>query len=247
MNHYDNKFYNFQKSGSYVSAQEIFPLLFKYITPKSAIDIGCGVGTWLRVLETDFKVKDILGIDGEYAVPDLLIEKGKFKAYDLKSKYQSQNKYDLAISVEVGEHLPDSSADNLVQSLTSAADIVLFSAALPGQTGTYHINEQFPEYWAEKFKKIGFEPIDFIRKMIWNNEKVEWWYRQNILLFVRSENIPSLPPEMRIFYEKTDPSFLTRIHPGCVSYLHQEIKKRDSFVGLLKHKLYPLKKKMGGK
>jgi SAM-dependent methyltransferase len=247
MTHYTNSFYNFQKSGSYISAQQVFPVLFRYVKPRSAIDIGCGVGPWLKALESDFGITDVQGVDGDYAIPDLLIAKSKFVAYDLKSEYKAPRKFDLAISVEVGEHLPDSSADNLVGSLTGAADMVLFSAALPGQTGTYHINEQFPEYWAKKFKAKGFVPIDFIRKEIWNNEQVEWWYRQNILLFVKENVVASLPEELQGKLQQTDPEFLTRIHPGCVNYLHSELSKRSSVSDFIKYKLYPLKKKLGGK
>ena len=243
MNYYDNKFYALRKSRSYRSDQQIFPLLFDLIKPKSAIDIGCGIGTWLQVLESEYSVKDILGVDGEYAKSGLIIDEKKFISYDLKNYFKSPKKYDLAISVEVGEHLPHSSADNFVASLTDAADIVLFSAALPGQTGTYHINEQFPEYWAEKFIKRGFLPIDLFRKKIWHNDTIEWWYRQNILLFVKESMIPNLPEEIKHKLDKTDPEFLTRIHPGCINYLHDELNKRKTLLGFIRCKLYFLKKK----
>ena len=148
--YYNSSFYDDQQLGSYNAAKEIFPVLFEYIKPASVLDIGCGVGTWLSVLQKDYQISDILGVDGDYVNRDkLYIPPDKFQSHDLKTYFRVPKKFDLAISVEVGEHLPDSSADAFVKSLTDAADVVLFSAALKGQGGTFHINEQYPEYWAD--------------------------------------------------------------------------------------------------
>jgi hypothetical protein len=89
------------------------------------------------------------------------------------------------VSLEVAEHLPESSADTFIESLVAHGDVILFSAAVPGQGGQHHINEQWPEYWQQKFAKHGFYFHDTIRPLIWNNEKVNWWYRQNIFIINR--------------------------------------------------------------
>lgn len=242
MNHYDKKFYNDQFSGSYESAKKILPLLFQYYKPNSIIDLGCGVGTWLKAANTEFGVKDILGVDGDYVNrQDLMIDADNFKSYDLTKKYTANKKYDMAISVEVGEHLPENSADNLVDSLTTASDVILFSAALVNQSGTYHINEQYPEYWAAKFIARGYTTIDYIRKHIWNDDSIDWWYRQNLLLFVKNETLETLHPALKQLAMKTDAQFLTRIHPKYFNAVYNKYKWLQTFNGFLRHKLYPIK------
>jgi hypothetical protein len=85
-------------------------------------------------------------------------------------------KYDLAICLEVAEHLPVSSAGTLVDSITRASDLILFSAAIPLQTGTHHINEQWQDYWAALFDQRGFVASDIVRPAIWGRPDVRWWY-----------------------------------------------------------------------
>jgi hypothetical protein len=62
------------------------------------------------------------------------------------------------------------------------APVVLFSAAIPGQGGYGHVNEQWPGYWARMFDECGYGVSDALRWAIWNDERVEPWYRQNLLL-----------------------------------------------------------------
>ncbi len=111
----------------------------------------------------------------------------EFIPKDLTKPLKLKEKFDLAISLEVAEHLPEKSAEIFIDSLTGLSDIILFSAAIPYQRGTNHINEQFPEYWIDKFKKRNYLVIDCIRKKIWNNPKVYFFYSQNILLFIKKE------------------------------------------------------------
>jgi SAM-dependent methyltransferase len=241
---YNKDFYEDQQDGSLLSAREVWPVVFKYIQPASVIDIGCGVGTWLKALG-ERGLTDYLGVDGDYVQPEkLLIEKGKFAAHDLTRFYQASRKYDLAISLEVGEHLPEDKADELVKTLTQASDIVLFSAALPGQTGTYHINEQWPEYWAAKFSTQGYTAVDFIRKEIWTNTRIPIWYRQNMIMYIRTELL-QLPayPHLRAIADRTDATFLTRIHPELFLYYKNKMDALSTFEGFARFKLAPLKKK----
>ena len=99
----------------------------------------------------------------------------------------------LAQSFEVAEHLDQQYALNFVKLLTSCADIVLFSAAIPYQGGVCHINEREPGYWAELFRQCGYECFDCLRPRIWSEESVLWWYRQNLLVFVHKDKVSSLP------------------------------------------------------
>jgi hypothetical protein len=83
------------------------------------------------------------------------------------------------------EHLPATAAEEFVRSLARHGDAILFSAAIPHQGGAGHVNEQWPDYWAELFRRAGFAVYDWLRPRVWGNEQVAWWHAQNSLLFVR--------------------------------------------------------------
>jgi SAM-dependent methyltransferase len=172
--------------------REVVPMVMDLVKPNSVLDVGCGIGTWLKAFE-EKGIDDCLGIDGDYVDRSLFrIPEEKFQTVDLRNGWALKRKFDLAISLEVAEHLPESSADLFVESLINHGTTILFSAAIPGQGGQNHLNEQWPEYWQEKFLKHGFYFHDTIRPLIWNNSKVDWWYKQNVFL-VKREKPSSLP------------------------------------------------------
>jgi hypothetical protein len=143
----------------------------------------------------------------------LNIPKENFREVELDKDIEVDKKYDMAISLEVAEHLPEKSAKSFVHALTRASDIILFSAAVPLQGGTNHINEQWPNYWWSLFKEHGFVAIDFLRKQIWDEEKVAFWYRQNIILYVKKEILSTI---------KIGPSDICRDKPP-ISIIHPEL------------------------
>jgi hypothetical protein len=210
---YNTNFYNKQWEGSLNSAKIILPLVLK-ILPKtnSAVDFGCGRGTWLSVLK-DLGVKDIKGYDGAWVDKEsLLIPKESFEAVELDKKIPLNRKYDFAMSVEVAEHLPEQSAKIFVETLTRSSDIVLFSAAIPFQGGMNHINEQWQYYWYTLFNEFGYIGIDYIRNMVWNDTKIELYYGQNILLYIKKEMLKEI--NISEEYYKTSENQLNIVHPG---------------------------------
>ena len=171
------------------SATQVVPLIMKLTRPSSVLDVGCGIGTWLKVF-SDNGINDLMGIDGDYVDRDLLfkyIEAKNFLPKNLSKPFDLGRKFDLAISLEVAEHLPESSADSFVASLAAHSDTIIFSSAIPGQDGQNHLNEQWPVYWQKKFSELGYQFYDVIRPWIWYNEKVQWWYRQNMFLATKKE------------------------------------------------------------
>jgi len=189
MHSYSPEFFDSIRAGSLCSAREIVPLVLRYVQPQSVIDVGCGIGTWLSVFK-EHGVKKIYGVDGPWVDKgSLLIPEGCFQALNLEEPLLLEIKVDLAISLEVAEHLPARCAENFIDSLVRLAPIVLFSAAIPFQGGTHHLNEQWPEYWAHLFTERGYAVIDCLRPKIWNNNYVEFWYRQNLLFFVKSDEL----------------------------------------------------------
>jgi len=180
---YRDGFFDLHEQGARESARVIVPILLNIVKPTSVIDLGCGRGTWLRVFQEN-GVKAIRGFDGHYIDQSkLLIDPRDFSPVDLRKPFEIDGQYDLAVCLEVAEHIPSRYSRALIRALTVAAPVVLFSAAIPGQSGIDHVNEQWPSYWRELFAERGFRMLDPIRRYILQDARVEWWYRQNIVLF----------------------------------------------------------------
>jgi SAM-dependent methyltransferase len=175
------------------SARIVVPHVFSILRPKSVIDVGCGTGAWLAEFRTN-GVERTLGLDGDHIDPaQLLIPTDMFMPVDLSDPLQLQEKFELAICLEVAEHLPKRCSATLVRSLVGLSPVILFSAAIPLQGGTHHVNEQWPDYWHLRFAQYNYRPLDLIRKRIWKNSEVEFWYRQNIFFYVREDLVTSNP------------------------------------------------------
>ena len=209
---YTKDFYDALREGAERSAKEIIPLVLELIQPKSVIDVGCGLGTWLSVFK-EYGVVDVLGVDGDYVDKTRLdISEQQFLSFDLRNPFEIDRQFDLVVSLEVAEHLASECAETFVNSLTRLGPVILFSAAIPFQGGTDHVNEQWPDYWVKYFKDRGYVAIDSIRRNIWQNDKVEFWYVQNILMFIRQDYLESNFLLGREF-EKTSRFQLSIVHP----------------------------------
>ena len=188
---YTPKFYR-DLAATGTAAREILPLLIEMLRPTSILDVGCGAGHWLAVA-AELGVRDILGVDGDWVLKtQLVLPRDKLLVHDLSQPLSLGRTFDLAISLEVGEHLPAARARSFVEMLCSVSNNVVFSAAIPGQGGRHHVNEQWPAYWARLFSQFGFECYDVLRPRIWNNSRVLWYYAQNCLIFVRAGTVNNL-------------------------------------------------------
>ncbi|MDR1455123.1 MAG: class I SAM-dependent methyltransferase [Tannerella sp.] len=184
---YDTRFYRDNRADRKIESVNIVLSEAMKVLPeiRSAIDFGCGVGTWLAGLQS-CGVKEIRGLDGAWVKKELLvIPEECFTETDFDGEIQLDRKYDLAVSIEVAEHIWAKSAKNFIRTLTSASDMVLFSAAIPFQGGDNHVNEQWPAYWNSLFNENGFIAVDCLRRRLWNRMDVLEFHRQNIMLFVR--------------------------------------------------------------
>jgi SAM-dependent methyltransferase len=191
---YDDQFHEEHLAGSLASAAAVLPILFEFYRPKSVIDIGCGLGTWLKVAR-DLGVHDILGFDGDtFDRSKLLIDPANFRAVDLAERFTLNRRFDLAISLESAEHLPHARSESFVADLVSLSDVILFSAAAPYQGGTDHINEQWLEFWAILFRRFGYVACDVLRPRVWGLPEVEFWYKQNLMIFCKADLAPALFP-----------------------------------------------------
>jgi len=163
--------------------------------PESLVDVGCGTGTWLRAA-IDSGISDVIGIDGVEIPRDrLLFPSDKFHCRDLCAPVDLGRRFELAICLEVAEHLDQDAGRILIRTLTKHADVILFSAACPGQSGQHHVNCQWPEYWQALFNSEGYACDDSPRWTIWDDSLIEVWYRQNIFIARRD---PGAGKEPRI-------------------------------------------------
>lgn len=181
---HDPELYEQMGPGSVRSAEVIVPLVVELLSPSSVVDFGCGTGGWLSVFER--LGASVFGLEGGSPEPSQLrIDPSIVQRADLERPVDLGRMFDLAVTVEVAEHLRAACADTFVESLARHADAVLFSAAVPGQGGVHHLNEQWPPYWAERFATHGLECFDVLRARIWEDDRVTYWYRQNIMIYAR--------------------------------------------------------------
>jgi SAM-dependent methyltransferase len=210
---YSSKFYAIQQAGSFASADIVVPHVLSLFRVSSVLDVGCGVGGWLQVFERH-GITDYFGVDGDYIPLEMLkIPAEKFRPMNIANHMNFRRSFDLACSLEVAEHLPAECAEQFVEGLVKAAPVVLFSAAIPCQGGTAHLNEQWPTYWAALFARHGYVAVDCIRPWIYGNQHIDWWYRQNILIFCQGDKCP------KGYQPTTNDYDLNRVDPGMIEHL----------------------------
>ncbi len=184
---YSAEFFHIVTDTGRASAAQVVPLVVAWLAPRSVVDVGCGEGAWLE--EFAAAGCEVVGIDGADVDPQrLLVPREAFLVTDLEQPLGdllAGRQFDLAVSLEVAEHLAPQRADSFVDDLVALSNRVLFSAAVPGQGGYGHRNEQPHDYWISRFEDRGFAVSTALRRQVANNAGVASWYRANLMLFVR--------------------------------------------------------------
>lgn len=189
---YNDTFFDYINQSAHASAHTLIAKLFPMLRPQSVLDLGSGRGVWLAEWQRA-GATDVLGVDGDYVDQSrLAVDQNSFLAADLTSPVETGRRFDLAQSLEVGEHLPFSAAQTLVDSLTTASDRVLFSAAVKGQGGEFHVNEQPLAFWQALFEAKGYRPYDCLRPHLKNDKTAAPWYRYNTVLYVNDAGLEGL-------------------------------------------------------
>jgi hypothetical protein len=194
---YSRKFFENIRGGSSASAEAAVPIILEIHPARSVVDVGCGIGTWLKSF-MDLGVQRAVGLDGDYVDRgQLLIPPSCFvdcnldapiDIAELNRKVGNPERFDLAISLEVGEHLPVARAASLVSDLCSLSDVVLFGAAIPFQGWQRaHVNEQWQSYWAKRFAENGYDAFDALRPRTWSLPEISYFYKQNSIFYVKRE------------------------------------------------------------
>lgn len=184
--HYGGTFHRTRDADTGAAAARILGLLTEVVSARSVCDVGCGVGTWLRVAR-ELGAEELAGFEGTWLDrAALVVEPELVECRDLEKPLPAARRFDLAICLEVAEHLLPGRAAGLVADLAGLSDVVLFSAAIPHQGGTGHRNERWQSHWAGLFAEHGYEVFDPIRPAIWSNPNIPFWYRQNVLVYARA-------------------------------------------------------------
>jgi SAM-dependent methyltransferase len=219
-----------ERESNRASARKILGILLQFARPGSVLDVGCGLGTWLATAR-ELGVHDVRGVDGDWVDDAMLdVEPAVVCRCDLEQGVSLDRRFDLVISLEVAEHLDARAADSFVASLVRHGDMVLFSAAIPSQGGHHHVNEQFPEYWAERFARHGYRPLDIIRPRIWSDRSVLGWLRQNILVYVNERALERYPA---LRDEASPPRMLSVVLPELYMARASEAKEYEKLQAVL--------------
>ena len=233
---YDERFFDYVDQGAVRSAAGLISHMYPLVSPTSVLDVGCGRGGWLRAWR-DAGCGMVQGIDGDYVDRQRLhIAPEDFRIVDLAEGFDLGRKFDLVQCLEVAEHVPKERAETLIDSIVRHGDLVLFSAAQPGQGGTQHVNEQPLEYWRDIFGARGYRAHDCIRPLLRDDVRIEPWYRYNTILYANSAGLERLPvgcrdtevPERALFRDIVP--LLWRVR--CAIFRRMPVEVVDEFARL---------------
>jgi len=189
-------------------ARVVLACLFATHKPQSILDVGCGPGTWLAAA-LEMGITDLIGLEGVDITSEMRFVPDQYiRLQDLTTDWNVARRFDIALCLEVAEHLDACHSDELITKLTAHANTVVFAAAIPGQPGYHHVNCQWPAYWQARFNACGFACYDTFRWQIWQDTRIEPWYRQNLF-------IATAEPSKASHEERIRPV----IHPDMLRYL----------------------------
>jgi SAM-dependent methyltransferase len=187
---YTRDYYFRNTEGPSVQAAPAFTeLLGHEFRPKRVIDVGCGTGALLEALAR--AGCECVGL--EYAAAGLAMCRARgldVRRFDLERDAWAggASPFDVAISLEVAEHLPGHAADRYVDLLVRLAPVIVFSAATVGQGGADHVNEQPHGYWIARFEARGCRyEAEVSRRWRCRLERaaVATYYSANLMIFRR--------------------------------------------------------------
>lgn len=155
MENYSKEYYKSINKDESAQAKALGEILIKLYRPNSVVDIGCGTGLYL----SQFKcIQYGFDISPDAFDPEVIqVERGLVDIRDLTQPMNVNIKSDLAICLEVVEHIGSENADILIENISKWSDTIVMTAAPPGQAGLNHVNCQPMSYWEEKMAKYGFK------------------------------------------------------------------------------------------
>lgn len=176
------------REGAKQSAAAVLPIVLDHLgTPEAMLDVGTGEGWWCEAAAK-------LGVEHAWGLDVEPLTEGRGAYWNAEERVplptlNDGDRWPLSLCLEVAEHVTPAGGAFLLAELCRVSEVILWSAAIPGQGGDGHINEQWPCYWAEGFNSLGWVMLDPFRDKLWGCADVEPWYRQNLLLCVPQETV----------------------------------------------------------
>lgn len=215
---YSEAFYRDRDAMTRHAAETVLDFVFALEKPAGVVDVGCGTGTWLAAARR-LGATDCVGVEGTWLDPaQANTDSMTLHQQDLEAPIALDQAFDLAISLEVAEHLTPARGPGFVAELCGLAPMVLFSAAVPGQGGKHHVNERWQSYWADLFEGEGYTPVDIVRPAVWADDAVPYWYCQNTLLYLSEAKRTQLSDRL----DTRPPRILDLVHPRQFAFKHRD-------------------------
>jgi SAM-dependent methyltransferase len=181
--------------------EKLAEAVYYHVRPASVVDVGCGTGSLLASLAS--KGVFVRGLEGSRHAIAMSPLSERIVRCNLERGVPHLGRFDLCLCIEVAEHLPARCGPALVKGLAAMTDLVVFSAATPGQKGAHHINLRPHSYWINEFAVRGFAFSDLTRKLkdaIADVDSPAWYIHENLMVFsrqaVRSAGIASFVKEV---------------------------------------------------
>ncbi|HNX37492.1 MAG TPA: methyltransferase domain-containing protein [Candidatus Cloacimonadota bacterium] len=155
-------------------------IIKRYNSVRQAVDIGCGNGKYTMALIGAGII--CTGYDGSPLTPE--ITRRVCKTLDFSDPVDI-GKFDLVLSLEVGEHIPRKYEQVFLDNLVRAAnEIIIMSWAVEGQPGIGHFNCRDNDYIiAEMFARgfdLDYESTDHLRE-----QSSLPWFKNTLMVFTR--------------------------------------------------------------
>jgi len=208
LSRYTQNFYESVSARADLASKAIFSIFGDLFEVASIKDIGCGNGTWLRESLNNNSIRSRIGYDLSSAIESSIPFNNEdiiFRETDLELKNCDFDFTELTLCLEVAEHLTSESAIRLVERICDKSNFVIFSAATPGQGGFNHINEREFKYWISLFNSRGYIAFDIFREKIQSQTRIPTFYRNNIFLFIKTQEFNRLKEVNFIKFSKLVP------------------------------------------
>lgn len=168
-NLYNKEYYQHYRTASgeisYQDSEEIKAFIGHIATqikekyrPKTVLDAGCAMGLLVAALR-DLGV-EAYGVDlSEYAISRVREDIRPYCAVGSLADPLPDSlprRYDLVVSIEVLEHMPEEDGKKSIANLCTMSDQILFSSVPDDTTDPTHINLHETPYWCGLFAKQGF-------------------------------------------------------------------------------------------
>ena len=165
-------------------ADAIAELVWAHWSPRSVVDVGCGLGFFLNAAAR--RGAAVQGVEGPWVAQETpAVPRDVYRLADLERPLAPGLRADLCVCLEVAEHLTPERGPGFVDDLCAVSDWVLFSAAVPGQKGRGHLNCRWQSYWARAFAERGYRCYDPFRGPLAGQRGMAPWFVQNLLLYGR--------------------------------------------------------------